>query len=55
MLRYIPGLLGAIGAMIAFRLLGALDFSLRLLVFIVVYLVVTVIVDRAMMRYGKQR
>lgn len=55
MLRYIPGLLGAMGAMVAFRLLGTLDFSLRLLVFIVIYLVITVVVDRAMMRYGKQR
>ncbi|MDH4109234.1 MAG: hypothetical protein OEW35_13020 [Gammaproteobacteria bacterium] len=55
MLRYIPGLIGAIGAMIAFRLLGALDFSLRLVIFIAVYIVVTVAVDRAMMRYGKQR
>lgn len=55
MLRYIPGLVGAIGAMVAFRLIGTLDFSLRLLIFIVVYLAVTIAVDRAMMRYGKQK
>ena len=54
MLRYIPGLLGAMAAMVAFRLLGMLDFSLRILVFLVVYLAVTIFVDKAMTRYGKK-
>lgn len=40
--------------MVAFRLLGMLDFSLRFLIFIAVYLVVTVIVDKALARYGKK-
>jgi len=55
MLRYVPGLVGAIAAMLAYRLLGMLDFSIRLLLFIVVYIVVTVAVDKAMTRYGKPR
>ena len=54
MLRYIPGLVGAVAAMVAFRLLGMLDFSLRILVFLVVYLAVTIFVDKAMGRYGKK-
>ena len=54
MLRYIPGLLGALAAMVAFRLLGMLDFSFRILIFFAVYLIVTIFVDKAMARYGKR-
>ena len=54
MLRYIAGLAGAIAAMVAFRLLGMLDFSVRILIFLAVYLVVTIIVDKAFVRYGKK-
>ncbi len=53
MLKYLPGLIGAIAAMAAFRLLTMMDFSVRVLVFIGVYLLVTVSVDIAMARYGK--
>ena len=52
MIRYIPGLLGAIAAMIAFRLLTMLDFSMRMVIFLVAYLVVTITVDKALARYG---
>jgi len=55
MLKYLPGLIGAIAAMIAFRLLAMMDFSVRILIFIGVYLLVTVSVDLAMARYGKQK
>ena len=54
MLRYVPGLVGAVAAMAAFRLFGMLDFSLRFLVFVAVYLAVTIFVDKAMARYGKK-
>ena len=54
MLRYIAGLVGAVAAMIAFRLLGILDFSLRILIFLAVYLAVTIAVDKALSRYGKR-
>lgn len=54
MLRYIAGLVGAVAAMIAFRFLGMLDFSLRILIFFAVYLVVTIFVDKALARYGKK-
>jgi hypothetical protein len=55
MLRYLPGLIGAIAAMTAFQLLTRADFSVRVLVFIVVYLLATVCVDNAMARYGKHK
>lgn len=54
MLRYIPGVVGAVAAMVAFRLLSMLDFSLRILIFFAVYLVVTILIDKAMVRYGKR-
>jgi multidrug efflux pump subunit AcrB len=54
MLKYIPGLVGAVAAMVAFRVLGMLDFSLRISIFFAVYLVVTIFVDKAMARYGKK-
>ena len=55
MLRYLSGLIGAIAAMTAFQLLTRADFSVRVLVFIVVYLLATVSVDIAMARYGKHK
>ena len=54
MLRYIPGLAGAVAAMVSFSLLGLLDFSLRILIFFTVYLVVTIFVDKSMARYGRE-
>jgi hypothetical protein len=54
MLRYIAGTVGAVAAMIAFRLLGMLDFSFRILIFLGVYLAVTIAVDKALSRYGKK-
>lgn len=54
MLRYLAGLVGAVAAMIAFRLFSMLDFSLRVLIFFAVYLAVTILVDKALARYGRQ-
>ncbi|MDZ7645589.1 MAG: hypothetical protein U5K76_16010 [Woeseiaceae bacterium] len=54
MLKYVPGLAGAVAAMGAFRLLTMLDFSLRILIFFVVYVVITIVVDKAMEGYGKK-
>ena len=55
MLKYLPGLIGAVAAMAAFRLLAMLDFSVRVLIFVFIYLLVTVLVDLAMARYGKKK
>jgi len=54
MLKYIPGLIGAAAAMVAYRVLMVLDFSVRVLIFFIVYLVVTIIVDKSMSRYGRK-
>jgi len=54
MLKYIPGMLGAISAMVVFRLLSMFDLSVRFIVFFVVYLVVTIAIDKAMTRYGRR-
>jgi membrane protein implicated in regulation of membrane protease activity len=54
MLKYIPGMLGAIAAMVVFRLLSMFDLSVRFVVFFVVYLVVTIAIDKAMTRYGRR-
>ena len=54
MLRYIPGVVGAVAAMVSFRLLSMLDFSLKILIFFAVYLAVTIFADKAMVRYGKR-
>jgi len=55
MLRYVPGLVGAVAALVAFWMLGVLDFTIRILIFFAVYLVVTIAIDRAMSRYGKDK
>lgn len=54
MLKYIPGLVGAIVAMVAFRLLTMFDISVRILVFLAVYVAMTIVVEKAMARYGKK-
>ena len=54
MLRYIPGLVGALAAMVAFRLLSMFDFTVRSLIFFAMYLAETIFVDKAMTRYGKK-
>lgn len=54
MLRYVPGLVGAVAAMVAFRLLSMFDFSVRILIFLAVYVAMTIAVDKAMARYGKK-
>tara|TARA_R110000782_G_scaffold25335_11_gene65905 strand:+ start:588 stop:758 length:171 start_codon:yes stop_codon:yes gene_type:complete len=54
MLKYIPGLVGALAAMAVYRLLGMLEFSVRILIFFAIYLAVTIFVDKAMARYGRK-
>jgi len=54
MLRYLAGFVGALAAMVVYRSLGMLDFSVRILIFFAVYLAVTIFVDKALARYGKK-
>ena len=56
LMRYLPGLLAAIVAFAALRFaifLGATQMGWQILVFFVVYIVMAVAVDRAMIAYGR--
>ena len=56
MLKYIPGLIGATVAMTVFRFTPMIDpLWLRFVLFGVVYIAVTIAVDRALSNYGKDR
>ena len=56
MLKYIPGLVGATLAMTVFRFTTWLDpLWLRFVVFGVVYIGVTIAVDKALANYGKSK
>jgi hypothetical protein len=55
LIRYLPGLIGAIVAFAALKFaifLGATQTGWQILVFFVVYLIVAVAADRAMIAYG---
>jgi hypothetical protein len=53
--RYLPGLIGAVAAFVALKvliLLGFASLGFEILGFFVVYLVVTVLADKAMRAYS---
>ena len=55
LMRYVPGLIGAIIAFAALKFaifLGVTQNGWQILVFFVVYIIVTVAADRAMIAYG---
>jgi membrane protein implicated in regulation of membrane protease activity len=52
-MRLLPGLLAAIVAYFGLPLLSWLGFSLRFLAFLAIYLIVAVVAERALKRYGK--
>ena len=55
LIRYVPGLIGAIVAFAALKFaifLGAAQIGWQMLVFFLVYILVTVAADRAMTAYG---
>ena len=52
-LKYIPGVLGAITSFVTLQFIGWFDnWSLELAAYIIVYLFVTVSLDKALVRYG---
>lgn len=56
LIRYIPGLIGAITAFAALKFaifLGATPIGWQILVFFLVYIIVVVAADRAMTAYGR--
>ena len=56
MLKYVPGLIGAAVAMTVFRFTPWLDpLWVRFVIFGVVYIGVTVAVDKALANYGKRK
>lgn len=56
MLKYIPGFIGATVAMTVFRFLPMLDpLWLRFVIFGVIYLGVTIAVDKSFTNYGKEK
>ena len=57
-LRFVPGLIAAVVAFIALKLLFWFGFAAliyEILVFVLVYIAVVVVVDRAMTAYGSPR
>jgi len=53
LLKYIPGLLGAIGGFVTLQFVSWVEnWSLEIAAFIAVYLFVTVSLDKALVRYG---
>jgi membrane protein implicated in regulation of membrane protease activity len=54
-LQYVPGVVGAIAGFVNLQFTGWLNnWSLEFVVFIVVYLLVTISLDKAMARYGRK-
>ena len=58
MLRFLPGIAGAAGAFVILKLIIPIESAelwLEVVVYAVAYMAVTVAVDRAMARYGRNR
>ncbi len=57
MIRFLPGFVAAVAAYLAMKLLGWINQSLsfEILLFFGTYIVVTVIVDTAMKKYGEKK
>jgi hypothetical protein len=56
LIRYVPGLIGAIVAFAALKFaifLGAIQIGWQILVFFMVYIIVAVTAERAMIAYGR--
>ncbi|MDX1432025.1 MAG: hypothetical protein R3286_06210 [Gammaproteobacteria bacterium] len=52
-LRYVPGLAGALVAFAVLKLSGWMDFGLELGAFLAAYLIITLAIDHAMRHYGR--
>jgi len=52
-MRYLPGLLGALAALMVAKLLAWSGIGLELLGFVATYLAVTYVADRALLAYGR--
>jgi len=54
LLTHVPGLTGALAGFVALKLLAWMGVGYQLLVFLLTYLIVSVLVDQAMRRYGRR-
>ena len=57
-LKYIPGLVGAIAAYLGLKFISwiaGLSFGVQIVVFLVIYFAVAVAVDKAFAQYGKSQ
>lgn len=55
LIKYLPGFVGAVGAFAVLKLVGLLtlgSMALEFLIFICAYLIIAVLLDQAMARYG---
>ena len=52
-LRYVPGLVGALVAFTVLKLSGWMDFGLQLGAFLAAYLTTALAIDHAMRNYGR--
>lgn len=50
--KHLPGMAGALAAFVALKLLGWTGLGYQLAAFLATYLIVTLLVDQAMRRYG---
>ncbi len=56
MLKYVPGIIGATAAMTVFRFLSMIDpLWLRFVIFGGVYVAVTILVDKWLANYGREK
>lgn len=52
-IRFLPGLLAALAGFIVLKAMAWISVSLQLLLFVVVYLLIAVLIDRALRKYGE--
>jgi ABC-type maltose transport system permease subunit len=56
MIKFIPGFAGAIAAYVVLKIFGWINsLSIEILLFFCAYLIVTVVVDIAMKKYGEKK
>lgn len=51
-IRFLPGLLAALAGFLLLKAMAWIPLSVQLLLFLAVYFLVTVIIDRALRKYG---
>ena len=55
LIRFLPGLLAALVGFIVLKAMAWLSVSMQLLLFIAAYILVVVLIDRALRQYGERK